>query len=176
MSNRFSATVMPRRSNGRSAPGRIWSKVCRLTRADDGVSAIEFALLAPMLVLALLATVDVGLALTERMTIDHVLRAGAQSATAGVDVAAIDQVLRTTAANNFTLAAPGATGDDSALALTVSRVCACAEQPGTAVACSTTCAGSASTQIFYDLAGQKTYSGIILPRFGLSPALQVQVR
>lgn len=142
----------------------------------EGVSAVEFGLLAPMLVFALLATVDVGLALTERMTINHVLRAGAQSATVARDASAIDRVMRTTAASNFTVAAPGAAGDDVTLALEVTQVCSCAEQPGVAVACSTTCAGSAPTQVFYTLEGEKTYSGLILPRFRLAPAIQVQVR
>ena len=159
-----------------SGAAQGWRRLRRLLRADEGVSAVEFALLAPMLVFALLATVDVGLALTERMAINHVLRAGAQSATVAKDVSAIDQVLRTTASENFTVAAAGAAGDDATLALRAERVCSCAEQPGIAVGCSTTCAADAPTQVFYALAGEKTYSGLILPRFRLSPAIQVQVR
>ena len=163
------------RSAGRNSARRR-GLLGRLVGADEGVSAVEFGLLAPMLVFALLATVDVGLALTEQMTISHVLRAGAQSATEAKDAAVIDQVLRVTAANNFTVAAPGTAGSDTSLALQVDRICSCAEQPGVAVTCSTTCPGEAPTQVFYTLAGEKTYSGLILPQFRLSPAIQVQVR
>jgi pilus assembly protein CpaE len=53
-------------------------KVRDLKRSEAGVSAIEFALVAPVLALGLVAMADIGLALYERMTIDHVLRAGAQ--------------------------------------------------------------------------------------------------
>lgn len=172
MNNWFGVTGL----RSQACLGRNWRKPGRLIRAEDGVSAIEFALLAPVLVIALLGMVDLGLAVNERMAIDHVLRAGAQSAAAGEDIAVIDQVIRTTAKNNFTVAAPDATGDDTSLALTVNRLCTCAEQPETSVVCSTTCAGNAPTQIFYALTGQKTYSGNLLPRFSLSPTLQVQFR
>lgn len=143
---------------------------------NEGVSSVEFALLAPMLIFALMATVDLGLALSERMTIGHVLRAGAQSATEDPGVAAVGRVLRTTAAKNLTVAAAGISGDDTTLALDAGRICSCAAQPAVAVVCSTTCAGNAPTQIFYTLSGRKTYFGLILPRFSQSKTLQVQVR
>lgn len=176
MSGPHDPNLEPAAAQAGSGRARLRGTVARLARSAEGVSAVEFGLLAPLLVFALLATVDVGLALTERMTINHVLRAGAQSATTAKDAAAIDRVMRTTAAPNFTVAAPGAAGDDASLALEVTLVCSCAEQPGAAVACSTTCAGSAPTQVFYTLEGEKTYSGLLLPRFRLSPAIRVQVR
>lgn len=163
-----------RRSNRPTPPFR--RTIGSFAGDDAGVSAVEFALLAPMLVFALLATVDLGLALTERMTIGHILRAGAQGATEDVGITSVDRILRTTAAKNMTVAAAGTTGDDSSLALTVSRICSCPDQPSVAVACSATCTGSAPTQIFYALSGQKTYAGLILPRFSQSGSLQVQVR
>ncbi|WP_322893431.1 MULTISPECIES: TadE/TadG family type IV pilus assembly protein [unclassified Yoonia] len=143
---------------------------------EDGVSAVEFALLAPMLVFALLAMVDLGFAISERMTIGHILRAGAQSATENVGTTAIDRILRTTAADMMAVAEPGTTGDDTSLALSVQLICTCATQPGVGVACTTTCAGDQPTQIFYALSGTKTYAGLILPRFSQSKSLQVQVR
>lgn len=155
---------------------RGWRAARSFAQADEGVSAVEFALLAPMLIFGLLATVDLGLAFSESMTIDHVLRAGAQSATEDIGVAAVDRVLRTTAMKNFPLAATAAAGDDASLALSVRRFCSCSEEPAAAVACLTTCAHDTPTQIFYDLSGEKTYSGLILPRFPQSKALQVQVR
>ena len=155
---------------------RTWRAALRFARADDGVSALEFALLAPMMIFGLLATVDLGLALSERMTIDHVLRAGAQSAMEDIGVAAVDRVLRTTAMKSFSLAVSAAAGDDVLLALSARRFCTCPEAPAASVACLTTCAHNTPTQIFYALSGEKTYSGLILPRFQQSKALQVQVR
>ncbi|MEB3419099.1 TadE/TadG family type IV pilus assembly protein [Salipiger marinus] len=145
-------------------------------RDDRGVSAVEFALIAPMLVLSLLAMTDLGLAISERMTIGHILRAGAQGATHDIGVSAIDQILRTTAAQNMTLATAGTQGDDATLALDVGTLCSCAEEPDVAVACSTTCEGGTPTQIFYVLSAQKTYAGLLLPRFLQSKSIQVQVR
>ncbi len=52
----------------------------QLKKSEAGVSAIEFALIAPIMAFGLVATADVALAVHERMTIDHVLRAGAQAA------------------------------------------------------------------------------------------------
>lgn len=148
----------------------------RCIRNDSGVSAIEFALFAPILIFGLLATVDVGLAISERMTMGHILRAGAQGATGHIDAPAVLQIMRTTAASNIAVADAGADGDDRLLALKVERLCTCPGQPAVAVDCSTTCSENAPTQIFFALSGTKTYSGLILPRFALSQTLQVQVR
>ncbi|MGV8986624.1 MAG: TadE/TadG family type IV pilus assembly protein [Cypionkella sp.] len=160
--------------------GSFFRKICRkirdVLRKEDGVSLVEFALLAPMLVFGVLATVDLGRAISERMTIGHILRAGAQSATEDVGLAKVDLVLRTTAAKNMTVAAAGAMGTDTSLALTVHRMCACAAQPSVEVACSTTCAEDAPTQIYYILSGKKTYAGLLLPGISQSKSLEVQVR
>ena len=152
------------------------ANVRAMLRDDNGVLAAEFALLAPMLILGILATVDLGLAISERLTIGHILRAGAQTATEDAGAAKIDRVLRTTAAKNMTVVAAGDAGTDKFLSLAVRRICACAAQPSVAVACTTTCAQNAPTQIFYILTGSKTYAGLILPRFAQSKSLEVQVR
>jgi len=52
-------------------------------RAEDGASAIEFALILPILVTMLLSTADFALAINQRMTMQHILRVGAQTAMAG---------------------------------------------------------------------------------------------
>ncbi|MBC7477916.1 MAG: pilus assembly protein [Pseudorhodobacter sp.] len=159
-------------SAGRSWAATVRAVLCR----DDGIAAVEFALLAPMLIFSVMATVDLGLAISERLTIGHILRAGAQSVTEGAGIARIDLVLRTIAAKNMTVAVAGAAGTDRSLSLAVRQICACAAQPSTAVACATTCAQNAPTQVFYILTGSKTYAGLILPRFAQSKSLEVQVR
>ena len=133
---------------------------------EDGVSAVEFALIAPVLVVALLSMVDVGFAIHERMTINHVLRAGAQTAMEDPDDGEVLAVINETAARNF------AAGDVPEF--TVEHpVCEC---PGnTDVTCSATCDGGAATSIYYRLEGNKTYDGIFMS-IPLGPSMRVQVR
>lgn len=156
---------------------RLRTVVAALSRSEAGVSAVEFALFAPVLFFALLAMVDIGLAVSERMTIDHVLRAGAQSAIVDQSKESVLAVMQSTARKNFSLAGeadPRAGAEP--LSLSVSRYCACPDQPETAVACSTTCPGPASTYIFLRMSGQKTYDAMILPSFPLERSMEVQLR
>lgn len=155
----------------RPAGRTVWTAALRslrtVRRAEGGVAALEFALFAPILFLSLLSMVDIGLALNERMTIDHILRGGAQTAMQGGDEAAVLNVLETTAAKNFTA---------EEVLFDVVRYCACAEDPGVAVACSTTCAGPSATSIYYRLTGTKSYDGIFLPTMNMAPSVEVQRR
>lgn len=154
-------------------------------RGDDGVSAVEFALIAPILFFGLVATADLGLALTQRMTIDNALRGGAQRAMLDPGVAAVRDVLASTAAKNFIVssACGAATGDE--LDVCVERYFACPEAPDLAVSSSTFCAGSLAPDIYYRLSAAKTYDGLFLPvdigglalgAFDLGSSAQVQIR
>jgi pilus assembly protein CpaE len=136
---------------------------------EDGVSAVEFALITPILFLPLLAMVDVGFAIHERMTIDHVLRAGAQEAMLDPGVAQVLKVLNTTSAKNFPAGA-------NAPVFQVVRDCACPQAKDTVVACSTTCTGPTPTYVYYRLSGAKTYEGMLIPHYGLGARIRVQVR
>ena len=142
-------------------------------RSEAGVSAVEFALFAPILFFALVAAVDVGLAEYERMTIDHVLRAGAQSAVVDQGQVQVLKVVQNTASKNFVLSN---TVSPDALTVSVNRFCACPENASTAIACPATCAGSAPTFIYYTLRGTKIHNGMIMPAVTLSPSVQVQAR
>ena len=154
-----------------------------LVSADSGLSAVEFALLAPVLLFSLLATADIGLALSERMTIDHILRAGAQIAMADPGIPAVEDALESTAA------ATPSVSDDLDVSTPI-RYYACPENLGfaeldTSIVSGSTCAGGGHTYIFYHLAATKTYDGLFLPiniggltllEFELSSAIEVQVR
>jgi len=154
------------------------SRVGAFVRCNSGVSAVEFTLFLPILIFSFLATVDIGLALYERMTIDHVLRAGSESAMADQGNASVDSVLAATAAASL----PATKG----LVLSPSnRYFACAESPDASVSSTATCAGGKPTGIFYRLSATKPYDGVFLPitigrfkllRFELSSATMVQVR
>jgi pilus assembly protein CpaE len=154
---------------------RLPTRLSRLLRrrrlGEDGVSAVEFALIAPVLFIALLAMVDVGFAIYERMTIDYVLRAGAQVAMNDPGKVKVLEVLNTTAAENFSA--------NGLPAFTVNEPdhpwCECPENVGTYVACTTSCPGPVATSIYYNLQGTKTYDGIFMA-IDLGPTMRVQVR
>jgi len=155
----------------------------RLSKApsdESGVAAVEFSLLAPILVFCCLATVDVGLALSERMTIDHVLRAGANFAMADPGESAVQDALETTAKKNFTVTkmAPGDTQSMSTSAdsiyFRVDKFFACDDAPAAAVADPAVCTGDYYT--FYRIDAAKIYAAMVLPDINFSPVIQVQVR
>jgi pilus assembly protein CpaE len=162
-----------KRRRWKDSPPSLRQKAKELKDCQDGVSAVEFALIAPVLALALVAMADVGLALYERMTIDHVLRAGAQAAMSDPGE---DQVLKmmqsTLGQSDVTLEPPR-------------RYCACPEdadvEPASAPECATvTCTGSAAPFVYYRMEASKTYEAMslpeVLPDFQLSSSVQVQIR
>lgn len=151
-------------------------RIARWRRCKRGVAAVEFALVAPILAFMLLAGVDMGRAIAERMAMDHALRAGAQESMKDPGAARVLQVTQDTAANNFPLDESGAGTGDTPLSLSAIRFCTCPEDTGFAVACSTVCAQSKPTFIYYRLAGAKTYAGWIMPAFGVDRTVQVQIR
>jgi pilus assembly protein CpaE len=142
--------------------------------SEDGVAAVEFALFASAVLPVLVWAADLGLAEYERMTIDHILRAGAQSAIADQGQDQVLKVVQNTASKNFTLSTQASSGT---LKVDVKRFCACPENTSAEVACSTTCAGSAPTFIYYRLTGEKNYKAIIIPQvITLKPVVEVQTR
>jgi pilus assembly protein CpaE len=147
----------------------LWGDRC-------GVSAVEFALIAPVLFTGLLLTVDIGLAVTERMALDHVLRGAAQSAMVDQGADKVRKTLEQIAARNFAVAGQMEAVADDAVTVSAVRFCACAENLSARVACSTTCAGSAPTLAYYRMEAKKTHDGMVMPRIDFNVALQVQVR
>ena len=145
-------------------------------RRSDGVSSLEFALVAPILFFSLLTMADLGFALQERMTMDHVLRAGAQKTIGGGSEPEILDILKSTASKNFVLTGEATTEGEDTLSLAVTRYSACPENPEFAVDVSTICAGPQPTAIFYELSALKDYSGMILPLMTLDRSLVVQIR
>ena len=144
--------------------------------SESGVSAVEFALIAPVLALSLVGMADVGLALYERMAIDHVLRAGAQAAMSDPGEAQVRNVLQSTL---------GQAGAPSGVVFDlVKRYCACPDDadvaPTAAPACTITCPGSVRPFVFYKVQASKPYDAMSLPEFladfRLSSSFQVQVQ
>lgn len=152
-------------------PGVAMSGVLKRFWAETaGVAAIEFALLAPTLLVMLLASMDLSAVLSEREGLDHVLRSGAQLAMADAGSSAVLAVMQGAASEQFPQAAV------PAVTLSASRFCACPNAPATSVGCGTICTGNQPTYIFYNMSATKSFSGILFPRFDFAPALQVEVR
>lgn len=146
------------------------------TKDRRGTSALEFAFCAPILIVGLLIVTDVGLAINERMLLDQATRAGAELAMNSVD----DE---TTLENMVVSSATGAYGQalndiDSGEIPEVdaTQFCECQDSPGTAVSCSTLCAGDIVPSSYWSFLTSKDYNGIFVPTFELSTELTVQTR
>lgn len=150
------------------AAGRAATSIRRLVREEHGVSAIEFALLAPILFFAAAATLDLGLALYERMTMDRLLRGGAQAAMSDPGAAAVRAVVEASAEDDF---APGAE-----FTLTVERYCACPVDTSAAVVCTNLCGDGSAPGVFYRLEADRDYPGMVLPAIGLEAEAKVRIR
>jgi len=145
-------------------------------RGEDGFSAVEFAIVAPFLVIGLLSMVDIGLAVFQRMTMDHVVRSGVQSAMADQGTDKVRRTLEASAAEHFTLGGVTPVGGKPPITLSVSRYCVCPETPTTQTACSTVCPSRKPTLAFYSLGATGRYSGSFMPDIALNPTVEVQVR
>lgn len=164
---------------------RIFS-LARLRRNEDGVAAVEFSLFAPILFFAGLTAIDVGMALTERMTIDHVLSAGASFAMADPGPEAVDSILETTAKKNFSNVehikpndgATAAGNSDTIYIPFVKKYFTCSDDVTVKVADPSVCLTDYYT--FYDIRAEKTYNALIMSKvissITFTPSIQVQVR
>lgn len=122
----------------------------RLLGCRDGVGAVEFALMLPILVLLLAGVADFGLAVNEKMRLVSAARAGAQAAynasgeTAGV-VAAVQQ----------------ASGLDSQ-AVTIASQKACGCMSGAAAACDGTCADGNGLRTYVSVTVTELWTPVIV--------------
>ena len=150
---------------------RAVSRLHQMWRREDGLSAVEFALLSPLLVLGAFATVDAGMAVYEEMTITNALRSGAHIAAAASSEAQILSVINSVAAENFTLASGSPSSDD--LTTSVASYCICPSVTSVQVSCVSVCSGGSTPQRFYTIAATKNFDGILLPSFTLSGSIDV---
>jgi len=103
-----------------------------------------------------------------RMTLDSVLRSGAQLAMNDPGPDAVQQALLGAAA--------GAGGQASNASFpTPERFCACPTATSTPVVCTSTCGGSSYTYIYYRLQGDTTFRGVLLS-LNISSSVLVQIR
>ncbi len=160
---------------------------CRrpLVADEDGASAVEFALLAPILVLACMATIDVGLAISQRMHIDQSLRAGAAAAMLDPDGLTADDVkeyVEGSASGGFTIASEAGEGEidtssNTDLSVDVEKLIACPESVSAKVPFGSVliCADNAEPYVYFRLTGETKYDAMLLPQFPLEGSILVQV-
>lgn len=157
---------------------RLLGRAASLRRNEDGSSAIEFGLITPILFFALLATIDIGMAVNERMIVDQSLRAGAEQAMYDPGAASVKAVAANAARQAFNVDGNG--GSLGEMSINVSEFCACPSLTSTPVACNALCTtdagGSTAPYKYYSLAGQKTYDSIIIPAMTFNSNMTVMVR
>ncbi len=109
--------------------------LAKLVRCRRGVVAVEFALVLPILVLAVVGLIEFGLAVNEKMRLVSAARAGAQYGyTTSTDTAAVTQ------------AVTDAAGIANKIDVSVVPSCGCAD--GSTVACDASC-GDGSQLLSY---------------------------
>jgi pilus assembly protein CpaE len=140
---------------------------------EAGASAIEFALLAPALVLACLATADIGLAVTQKMVIDQSLRAGAEGAMRDLGQEKVRELVSTAARKTTGIIST----TTNAPSVSVARFCACPEDVSTSVSCATgVCSSSAKPAVIYRLSAAKAADTIMLPSFQVGGSALILVK
>lgn len=138
-----------------------------LGRSQDGGATVEFALVAPLLIMSVLSMTDIGLATHQLFRIDQTLRNAAEAAIRDPGEGLIDTVLSDI----------GAEGGADFAEWRVERRCACPSTSGTETCgTATTCDGGRPMSIYYDISGSRLYRGILLPDWTLTRTASVQVR
>ncbi|MEE8393553.1 MAG: TadE family protein [Rhodospirillales bacterium] len=131
-----------------------------LTRSSEGVSAVEFALITPMLLVVLIGLIDFGMAMFHKMELQSAVRSGAQYALSNSgDTTSITSAV--TAATSI-----GISSSD------VTLTCYCLDDNDTVdvtsddTTYSTTCGSvscSSTELVFMTVAASSTYTPILLP-------------
>lgn len=146
---------------------RVLAALRRFARDTDGNAGVEFALLAPVMLMITLATFDLGKAISDRMAMDAAVRNGLQVAMITGSVDETLTIMQTTANSEL--------GADQA-SFQVSQICTCGTVSDTRVACTTVCTGPEPTSVFIQLQGQYSHSSWVLPDINLSPMVYLQKR
>lgn len=133
----------------------------------EGASTVEFAIVAPVLIFAVLSMADIGLAIHQVFRIDQAMRNGVEAALSDPGEAPVKAVLKRTYA-------PGAAPPDDMW--DVDRRCECPGGGGVECGSFTICAGERAAGIFYDITGSRIYEGILIPDRALRRTASVQVR
>jgi pilus assembly protein CpaE len=146
--------------------------IANLWYREDAVAAVEFGLIAPMLFFSFLPMADIGLAVFDRMTMDHVLRVGAQHATLDPGNAQVLNTITSAARSHFGACSSSA----NSLCATVTSECVCPGGGSTPNCTAAPNACVATFQKFYTISGTMRRDAMFLPDFTFNTTLRVQIR
>jgi Flp pilus assembly protein TadG len=128
---------------------RVFNRIKRLLRHEDGASAIEFAFLLPLMTAFLVAIAMAGLQTKNFIHAQQVVRAGAAAAQNDPGGAAVRaQMTAVAIAKGYTIADLETMG---AMNLTSARACFCFQNPFTARTCDTVCPDQRPVTTVYEL-------------------------
>ena len=153
---------------------RTSARFAHFLKCDRGISAVEFSLLTPFLVIGGLSSFDAGMAAYDKMMMNQVLRAGAHSAISADTTAQMLTMLEATATDNFSVAQGQAQPGE--LALAVTSYCICPQDLTTQVQCTDTCADASTPSQFYTLSATMEFDAIMLPNFTLDGTIDVMAQ
>lgn len=131
---------------------RIRAFLLRSAKDHSGLSGIEFAIIAPLLALMFIVTVDIGVGFYTKMEVEAAVQAGAEYA-----------ALNGFNSSNITSAVSNAT-NVSGLTVTPApnQFCGCPSTSGVATAtCGSTCASGEAAGSYVNVGAQATYSTIL---------------
>lgn len=119
---------------------------------DEGLSGIEFAMIAPVLILAFIATADFGLAIFAKMEVENAAQAGTQyAAQNGFSSDTVSSAVTSATSLSGLTASPAPT-----------EFCGCPSTTGiTTATCGTNCASGATAGTYVTASAQATYSTIV---------------
>ncbi len=128
---------------------RLLHRLQHLACDRRGVAAVEFAVILPVLAVALMGTIDLGSAIQQALRLEAAARAGAQYAmSTPTDQAGIESAVRN-----------ALTGWDDVTVQPAAMSCVC---PGSgAVSCSSTTCGPA-VQRYVSIVVTRSFSGLLL--------------
>lgn len=141
--------------------------LARLFPDRSGVAAVEFALALPMLLLALVGTLDIGIAVYEKMELDNAVQAGARYVTVnGWNASGIQNAVQS---------ATGVAGVSSTPAPAES--CGCPSGAVIAAAtCGTTCPNGGTAGTYVTISAQRAYAPMFpYPGLAIPSVLTAQV-
>ncbi|MEE2690685.1 MAG: TadE/TadG family type IV pilus assembly protein [Pseudomonadota bacterium] len=154
---------------------RTFRRIVRFGADRNAIAATEFALFAPILTAALLLMSDIGLAITEQISLQQGVRAGAQFVMSGVtDTEDLKDLIRA-ATTGLSKSDQDDVNLGGAPLVDAVKSCRCASD-GAEVACDSTCANDRPCYVFFDLSAEKTYEALFIPDIPLKAEIRVQTR
>lgn len=133
----------------------------RLIACRRGVSALEFALVAPFLCIGLLLMVDIGLGIVTRMELERNVRSGAQAAMTLENDA--DQVA----------AIVGMAAGNDTVSVDVGIQCQCG---AASTSCEIFCRDGSAPSVFYAIRAERPHPGPLLDAEPIVASARVKVR